>query len=466
MLGDFLGSHQERLRSAIATLAGRYDYVSVLGSDSSGVAFRVSPQERRVADSSWSERGFVFRVQQAGRIVEHAFNVLPSGDLAAAVAARIDSQLADGPAARVYPPLPDEPAKAGFFATVGQHPLTADPALVLDRLAAARAGLMEQSPEIVFSSANAEFVQVRKIFISPRRDLAQAYVWGQAYLITVAKRGDDTRENYQPFSGRKGLELLDELPSAVAALAKETVELLSAEKPVPGEYEIIADPDVTGLIAHEAFGHGVEMDMFVKGRALAPDYLGKSVASPIVDMYDGAAAADQCGSFLFDDEGTFGTTTKIIDQGILVAGISDLQSAASLGTRPTGNGRRQAFDHKTYARMTNTYIAPGKDTLEAMVASIKRGYLLQKMSSGMEDPKNWGIQLVLTIGREIVDGKLTGRMVSPVVCSGYVPELLSSISMISAAVELGGSGACGKGYKEFAKVSSGGPYIKARMRLG
>ncbi len=37
----------------------------------------------------------------------------------------------------------------------------------------------------------------------------------------------------------------------------------------PGEYDCICAPDVTGMIVHEAFGHGVEMDMFVKKRALA-----------------------------------------------------------------------------------------------------------------------------------------------------------------------------------------------------
>ena len=31
---------------------------------------------------------------------------------------------------------------------------------------------------------------------------------------------------------------------------------------------------------------------------------------------------------------------------------------------------------------------------------------------------------------------------------------------------LEGGGACGKGYKEFVTVSDGGPYIKARIRLG
>jgi TldD protein len=84
----------------------------------------------------------------------------------------------------------------------------------------------------------------------------------------------------------------------------------------------------------------------------------------------------------------------------------------------------------------------------------------------MEDPRNWGIQLICMVGKEIVNGKLTGRVASPVICSGYVPDVLSSIDMVSKDFHLTGSGACGKGHKELVKVSSGGPYIKTKMRLG
>ena len=137
-----------------------------------------------------------------------------------------------------------------------------------------------------------------------------------------------------------------------------------------------------------------------------------------------------------------------------------------LGTVPTGNGRRESYQRKAYTRMTNTFFEGGKDKVEDMIASIDYGFLLEEPSSGMEDPKNWGIQCMVSIAREIKDGKLTGKIFSPVVLTGYVPDLLKSISMVSEKVELGGGGMCGKGYKEWVKVSDGGPYIKARIRLG
>ena len=208
------------------------------------------------------------------------------------------------------------------------------------------------------------------------------------------------------------------------------------------------------------------MDMFVKKRALAEQYVGERVASDLVTMHDGATAAREVATYYFDDEGTMAHDTTVIDRGILKSGISDLQSALVLNTEPTGNGRRESFRRKAYTRMTNTFFEGGADTKEEMIASIRYGFLLENPKSGMEDPKNWGIQCMVNIAREIRDGRLTGKIFSPIVLTGYVPDLLKSISMMSENVYLGGSGMCGKGYKEWVKVSDGGPYIKAKIRLG
>ena len=78
--------------------------------------------------------------------------------------------------------------------------------------------------------------------------------------------------------------------------------------------------------------------------------------------------------------------------------------------------------------MANTFFAAGSDRLEDMIGSIRRGYLLEQYSSGMEDPRNWGLQGIVLYGREIADGRLTGRLVSPVIMTGYVPDVLGSVS--------------------------------------
>mgnify|MGYP003289062944 CR=1 FL=1 len=247
----------------------------------------------------------------------------------------------------------------------------------------------------------------------------------------------------------------------------EKAKKLAGAKPItPGVYDVITDPSITGLIAHEAFGHGVEMDQFVKDRALAKEYVGKYVASPICNMRDGAASTLSAASYFFDDDGVLAGDTQIIKDGILVTGISDLASATQLGTAPTGNGRRESSRRKAYARMTNTFFEKGTDKLEDMIASIDHGYMLFETDNGMEDPKNWAIQCVAQYGIEIKDGKLTDNWFSPVIISGYVPDLLKSISMISKEYKIVGAGMCGKGYKEWVRVSDGGPSVKARAKLG
>ena len=278
--------------------------------------------------------------------------------------------------------------------------------------------------------------------------------------------GGRTRFGYESVSGLCGPELFDGWRRSSRAAVKTGEELLDAGRIEPGEYEIITSPEVTGLIAHEAFGHGVEMDMFVKNRALGAEYIGKRVGSELVTMHEGALCAENVTSYAFDDEGTLAGDVTEIDHGILKTGICDALSALRLGVQPTGNGKRENFEHKVYTRMTNTMFDSGTDTLEDMIASIDHGYLLEGMESGMEDPKHWGIQCIIKMGREIKDGKLTGKIVAPIIMTGYVPDLLGSISMRSPDREVFGTGGCGKGYKEWVKVTDGGPYLKTKARLG
>ena len=116
--------------------------------------------------------------------------------------------------------------------------------------------------------------------------------------------------------------------------------------------------------------------------------------------------------------------------------------------------------------MTNTYFGTQANTLEEMIKATKYGFLVDGVDSGMEDPKHWGIQCILARAKEIRNGVLTGKMFTPVVLTGYVPDLLSNISMLGTDIELEGSGYCGKGYKEWVVVSDGGPYLKTKVRLG
>ncbi len=452
------------LKKLVELLREDFDYVSVLSTDSVGFTASISQRAKAVNHSTMmTERGSVVRVSRGGLYSEYAFNRFdPSHpELTAAEARRVlDEQFAlleeTGSAVYDTPVLPDEPCVLREEMETGILPEETDLAALVEKLSEMSARGFAASEYAIDCRLRAQSTHVCKLFLTANRDMRQSYVFSEGVVMPLVTKNGRVEFGYEGVSGREGPEIFDRLSDKVEPVVKSAEELLSAERIEPGEYEVIVSPEVSGLIAHEAFGHGVEMDMFVKNRAL----------SDLVTMHEGAKPEIEVASYAFDDEGTLAHDTVEIRNGILKTGVCDALAALRLGVAPTGNGKRENFEHKVYTRMTNTVFESGDSTLEEMIATVKYGYLLKGMQSGMEDPKHWGIQCIIDRGYEIRDGKLTGKVVSPIVMTGYVPELLGSISMLSRDHELFGTGGCGKGHKEWVKVSDGGPYMKAKARLG
>lgn len=473
-MSQYLSNQKPLLKKIVEKLSQYFRYVSILGTDTVGKRYEVQRGSIGLNDSMWAERGFVVRVYNGKNYSEFSLNNVSEENLdkkideiRTGVQEAVSKLATSDIHTSIYPVIDESEIKESFSGEVLILPEDVSPEEKIKKMIAIKDRAFGYCNLLANLIVNYEEVHISKIFISNKRELEQSYIWSQGMIIPVVRRDNNTKYSFSSFSGLKGVEILDEMENSYTEAIDNAVKLLDAKRAVPGDYEVICSPEISGLIAHEAFGHGVEMDMFVKNRAKAVEYLGKKIASDIVIMHDGAAAEPRnVSSYYFDDEGVLASDTIIIKNGILQTGISDTLSALKLGTKPTGNGKRQSFERKAYARMTNTFFAPGKDKLEDMIASIKHGYLIDGMMSGMEDPKNWGIQCVASMGREIRNGKFTGEIVSPVIMVGYVPDLLNSISMVSKELVVFGSGACGKGYKEYVKVSDGGPYIKTRVRLG
>lgn len=466
---EFLKAKKPLLKELISLLREDYEYASILAVDSYSKKYSVSKGGLSVAeDPMFTKRGFVVRVYEDGKYGEYSFNDLTE-DGVRTIADEIKKVLG-GLSALARPEdkieLYEEKEESYFKEVdcVSADELRDES--VLTRLKALREKSFELSDKVLDTSVRFSYRRFSKLFLSDKKDLEQNVLWACGGIVVMGKNGDEIKDYYSGISSFGGKGIWEKMENALPVTVKGMEDVLGSSPMIPGEYECVCTPEVTGMIVHEAFGHGVEEDMFVKDRALAKDFLGKYVASPLVTMHDGAAAYPECGSYFFDDEGRDATDTVVIDKGILVSGINDSLSALRLGFPVTGNGRRESFERKAYTRMTNTFFTEGDSTPEEMIKSVKYGFLLENPYSGMEDPKNWGIQLMVNVAREIKDGVLTGKVFSPIVMTGYVPDLLKSISMVGKDVELCGSGFCGKGYKEWVKVSDGGPYIKAKIRLG
>ncbi len=459
----FLDSRRDHVKALVAELKKHFSYVSILGVDIKATSIRVDRNTAGINPGRDTECGFVVKMANGGVFCEYSLDDI-SGE-PAALCKRIlqavkvpegdhilSGKLADDAMVRSF-------SRPHDFADYEEAQLLSFCRTQCDTL-------LGKSEYILNAIVMMGLLEVSKLFISANKELDQNYTWVNGILAAVYRENDKVVQVHEGSNFNTVGAVMQELPTKQDKLVAKAHHLTLAKPIVPGVYDVITDPSITGLIAHEAFGHGVEMDQFVKDRALAQQYVGKYVASPICNMRDGAASTLSAASYFFDDDGVLACDTQIIQDGILVTGISDLASATQLGTTPTGNGRRESSRRKAYARMTNTFFCPGMDKLEDMIASIDHGYMLFETNNGMEDPKNWAIQCVAQYGIEIVDGKLTDNYVSPVVISGYVPDLLGSITMVSDDFRIIGAGSCGKGYKEWVRVSDGGPALKVKVKLG
>ena len=460
----YLDSMRGECRELAEALGKYYDYVSILGTDVRATVYRADRNMSMIRDGE-GECGFVIKMHSGRAFYEYSCDDI-KGDkeaLAARVVAsvKLTGELSEKQieAARVE----DVPMKRDFVRETDFGAYTDEALLGVCRELAD--GLIAKDEKVLNAIGMIQPYTVSKLFVTRNRELSQHYGWANGYVVAIYNDGKMVEARNIEGSDKLS-EVIEKTRASLDGVLDLARHLTTAQPIKPGIYDVITDSSITGLIAHEAFGHGVEMDQFVKDRALAKYCVGQYVASPITDMHDGAAATHSVASYFFDDDGVLAQDTQIIKNGVLVAGLSDLASATQLGTSPTGNGRRESYRRKAYSRMTNTFFTPGADTLDDMIASVKHGYMLFETNNGMEDPKNWQIQCTAEYGIEIVDGKLTDNYVSPVVMSGFVPDLLKSISMISDNFKIDGSGYCGKGYKEWVRVSDGGPNLKVRVKLG
>ena len=461
---EFLNSRRAAAKELVCQLRKEFDYVSVLGVDIKSKSVRVDRNTSNILPGRDTECGFVVKMSNGSVVYEYSADDIPADvtELAQTITRAFRFQAPMQTVTDVV--FQDEPLVQSFCRESDFAQYTDSQLLTFCKDLCA--DVLSRSKHILNAMMGIGTFEVSKLFISENRELDQNYTWVNGHMVLIYRDHDKVVQVFKGSDHYTIAKVMEGLPPQVEK-ALHLADKLTLAKPItPGVYDVITDPSITGLIAHEAFGHGVEMDQFVKDRALAKEFVGKYVASPICNMRDGAASTLSAASYFFDDDGVLAGDTQIIKDGILLTGISDLASAVQLGTAPTGNGRRESARRKAYARMTNTFFEKGTDKLEDMIASIDHGYMLFETDNGMEDPKNWAIQCVAQYGIEIVDGKLTDNYVSPVVMSGYVPDLLKSISMVSDDFKVVGAGSCGKGYKEWVRVSDGGPALKVKVKLG
>jgi len=246
--------------------------------------------------------------------------------------------------------------------------------------------------------------------------------------------------------GRAGLEYFEQRSPEWHAqeAVRQALVMLDAREAPAGEMEVVLAPGDSGILLHEAVGHGLEADFNRKKTSNYTDQIGHRVASDLCTVVDDATLAGSRGTIAVDDEGLVPGCTMLIEKGILRGYMQDRQSAEFFGGAPTGNGRRESFKSHPMPRMTNTMLLAGTDDPEEIVRSVKRGVFARKFGGGQVDISNGDFVFSLTEGYLIEDGKITAPL-KGVNLIGNGPDVMRKVVMLGHDMELSdGIWTCGK----------------------
>ncbi|HWB81491.1 MAG TPA: TldD/PmbA family protein [Nannocystaceae bacterium] len=266
-------------------------------------------------------------------------------------------------------------------------------------------------------------------------------------LYVTARRGKAVQSNGSSLRGRHALAAYDD--ERLQKLAKEAVDrtlvLFAARKPPSGELPVVLAAGDSGILLHEAIGHGMEADFNRKGVSLFADRLGKPVAPDFVTIVDDGQIGEQNGGLAVDDEGTPTERTVLVERGVLTNYLHDHISAKHYARKSsTGSARRESFRYPPMPRMRCTFMENGPHTREEIIASVQRGIVAETFTNGEVDIGGGDFTFYVKNGWLIERGKITAPIRD---CNiiGNGPEALQRVTMAANDSRLDDSGGtCGK----------------------
>jgi TldD protein len=321
----------------------------------------------------------------------------------------------------------------------------------------------------------AEIAQLTASYAEARREVAVANSEGllcgddrtrvRIGAQVVARRTGTVETGAETLGGHRGFELLEADPGLVAErAAAKAIALLEAGPAPSGSMPVVVGGGFGGVLFHEMTGHGLEADHVQKEASVYVDKLGEKVAEPLLTAYDDGRLPGEWGTDAIDDEGTPTQKTRVIEEGRLTAYLYDRLRAERDDVASTGNGRRESFRHLPIPRMTNTYIAPGDASPEAMIAEVEKGFYAVSFAGGQVDPATGDFVFGVSEGYLIEGGRVT-RPCRGATLIGNCLEALAAIDAVGEDFEMK-TGFCGKGGQKV-PVGTGQGHVRVRaMTVG
>ena len=262
-------------------------------------------------------------------------------------------------------------------------------------------------------------------------------------LNASATNGEIIQFGHGSLGGVKGFEVIADadIEEFGRNIGQKAVRLLDAKPAPSGKFPVIADPELTGVLIHEALGHAVEGDLILQNDSILKGKLGEQ---------------DGFGYFPYDVEGVKTKPNQLVKEGKLISLLNSRSTSSKLGMKSSGNARSLIAD-QPIVRMSNTYLQPGDMEVEELFEGIKDGIYLKGSRGGQVDTGKGIFQFNAAEGYLIKDEEISNPL-RDVSLSGNILETLKNIDAIGNDFKLS-VGFCGKD-GQTVPVGDGGPHTK------
>lgn len=321
----------------------------------------------------------------------------------------------------------------------------ASDAATIDKVNSTTAGYSDSEINELFMNSEGSQIQVKTSRI-------------RMALNASATDGEIIQFGHGSLGGVKGFEAVAErdLEEFGRSIGEKAVRLLDAKPAPSGQFTVVADPELTGVLIHEALGHATEGDLILQNDSILKGRIGEQIASDIVNIFDDASRKDGFGYYPYDVEGVKTKPNQLVKDGKLISLLNSRETSSQLGMKSSGNAR-SIISEKPIVRMSNTYLQPGDNTFEELIEDIPDGIYLKGSRGGQVDTGKGIFQFNAAEGYLIENGELKTPL-RDVSLSGNILETLKNIDAIGNDFKLS-VGFCGKG-GQTAPVGDGGPHTR------
>ena len=279
-------------------------------------------------------------------------------------------------------------------------------------------------------------------------------------VVVTAKKDDESQTGYSNIAAREEFAWYGEerLTRMVKEAVDRTMIQFEARRPPAGEMPVILAAGASGILLHEAIGHGMEADFNRKGTSIYSDMIGKKVARAVRHHRrpgDDSERARRAERRRRGQPGRAHRPGRERHPEVLPARRDQRQA---LRRKPTGSGRRQSYQYAPMPRMSCTFMEDGPHTKDEIIAAVDHGIICETFTNGQVQIGAGDFTFYVKNGWLIEDGKITAP-IKDVNIIGNGPESLKRITMVANDARLDTGGwTCGKNGQSV-PVSQGIPTV-------